>query len=46
MEVLNQIILAKDLEYINESEYLMLRPLIEEVGNKLNSLRKYQLNQA
>jgi len=43
MEVLNQLILSKDLDYINENEYLELRPLVEEIGNKLNSLLNYQL---
>jgi len=43
MEVLNQLILSKDLVYINENEYLELRPLVEEIGNKLNALLNYQL---
>ena len=43
MEVLNQLILSKDLEYINENEYLEIRPLVEEIGNKLNALLNYQL---
>lgn len=43
MEVLNQLILSKDLEYISENEYLELRPLVEEIGNKLNALLNYQL---
>ena len=46
MEVLSQLILAVDLEYINTDEYDKIRPLIEEVGNKLNSLRKSQLLKA
>jgi len=45
MEVLSQIILALDLGYINKNEYQNLRPLIEEIGNKLNSLRNYQIQQ-
>jgi four helix bundle protein len=43
MEVLNQLILSKDLKYINENEYLEIRPLVEEIGNKLNALLNYQL---
>ena len=43
LEILNQIILSKDLTYIQESEYNELRPLIEEIGNKLNALRKSQI---
>jgi len=43
LEVLNQLIIATELEYISETELNNLRPLIEEIANKLNSLRKYQL---
>ncbi len=43
MEVLNQLILAADLEYIFETEMNEFRPQIEEIGNKLNKLRKAQL---
>jgi len=44
MEVLNQLILAQDLGYISESDILKRRPLIEEIANKINKLRKSQLN--
>ena len=44
MEVLNQLILAQDLGYISEFDILRRRPLIEEIANKINSLRKSQLN--
>ena len=43
LEVLNQLILASDLEYITESDLVKQRPLIEEIANKLNKLRKNQL---
>ena len=43
LEVLNQLIIATELEYISEAELNNLRPLIEEIANKLNSFRKYQL---
>jgi len=43
LEVLNQLIIATELKYISETELNNLRPLIEEIANKLNSLRKYQL---
>ena len=46
MEVLSQLILAVDLGYAENEEYNNIRPLIEEVGNKLNSLRKSQLLKA
>jgi len=44
MEVLNQIIISNELEYISNSDYLELRNQIEKVSNKLNALRKSQLN--
>ena len=43
LEVLNQLIVAVELNYMKETELNNLRPLIEEIANKLNSLRKYQL---
>ena len=43
MEVLNHLILAEDLDFILEKEIIELRPLIDEIGNKINSLRKVQL---
>jgi len=43
LEVLNQLIIATELKYISETKLNNLRPLIEEISNKLNSLRKYQL---
>lgn len=42
-EVLNQSIIANELEYISEDELNNFRPLIEEIANKINSLRNYQL---
>ncbi|UKM64425.1 four helix bundle protein [Flavobacteriaceae bacterium GSB9] len=44
MEVLNQIIISKDLGFIKESVYQELRSEIEKISNKLNALRKSQLN--
>ena len=44
LELLNQLILSLDLEFINQNEYLEVRIQIEEVTNKLNSLRNSQLN--
>ncbi|MDC0177823.1 four helix bundle protein [Polaribacter sp.] len=43
MEVLNHIILSKELEYISEEEYLKLRERIYKISNMLNALRKSQL---
>ncbi|MBI5915060.1 MAG: four helix bundle protein [Bacteroidetes bacterium] len=43
MEVLNHLIVAVDLGYISEREVDGQRPLIDEIGNKLNKLREAQL---
>ncbi|TNE68748.1 MAG: four helix bundle protein [Bacteroidetes bacterium] len=43
MEVLNLLITAVDLEYISEERLFQQRPLIEEIGNKINALRESQL---
>jgi len=42
MEMLNQLILATDLHYIDEEVLISIRPKIEEIGNKLNALRNSQ----
>ena len=44
MEVLNQIIISYELNFIEEKEYQGIRTNIEKVANKLNALRKSQLN--
>jgi four helix bundle protein len=44
MEVLNQIIIARELHYIDELDYKTIRTEIEKISNKLNVLRKTQLN--
>ena len=44
MELLSQLILAKDLNYINEFTYKETRELIEELSRQINALRKSQLN--
>ena len=43
LECLNQIIIAIDLKYLVEKDIDELRPLIDEIANKLNKLRKSQL---
>lgn len=45
MEVLNQLIISKELNYISDSDYQNLRAHIEKTSNKLNALRKSQLNE-
>ena len=44
MEVLNQLIIAKELQFISEEGYIELRNLLSKITNKLNALRKAQLN--
>lgn len=39
MEVLNQVIISNELEYISTDNYSELRKLIEKISNQLNSLR-------
>ncbi|WP_405575875.1 four helix bundle protein [Winogradskyella sp. Asnod2-B02-A] len=43
MEVLNQLIISKELELLNEFDYQKIRKEIEKISNKLNSLRNSQL---
>ena len=43
MEVLNQLILSYELEYISETNYSNRRNQINSITNKLNSLRNYIL---
>ncbi|MCP4177775.1 MAG: four helix bundle protein [bacterium] len=43
MEVLNQLIIANDLNILSDNNYLELRKYIEELSNKLNSLRNSYL---
>jgi four helix bundle protein len=45
MEVLNQLIIAKELGFIDAVNYQSLRKTIEKIANKLNALRKAQLKQ-
>ena len=40
MEVLNQLIIAKELEFILEEDYLIAKRKISKITNMLNSLRK------
>ncbi len=43
MEVLNQTIIAKELDYISEADYLIIRQNVEEISRMLNALRNSQL---
>lgn len=42
VEVLNQLIISCELDFITEAEYIELRTQIESITNKLNALRNYQ----
>ena len=44
MEVLNQVIISDELDFIEKEDYVEIRNQIEKVANKLNALRKSQLN--
>jgi len=44
MELLNQIIIAHELDLIKEDVYNEIRKEVEKISNKLNALRKSQLN--
>jgi four helix bundle protein len=46
VEVLNQLILSFELDFIKENDYLTLRQDIESVTNKLNGLRNYQIDKS
>lgn len=43
MEVLNQLIISKELEFLSEEKYIEVRKQIEKVANMLNALKKAQL---
>ncbi len=43
MEVLNQLIIAHELQYLDKESFLELRLKIEKIANLLNALRKSQL---
>lgn len=42
IEVLNQIIISQELNFIKNEDYIIIRSKIESTTNKLNSLRNYQ----
>jgi len=44
VEVLNQLIIANELSFLTNNDYLNCRAQIESITNKLNSLRKHQIN--
>lgn len=44
MEVLNQLIISKELNFVSENDYILVRNKIEKITNMLNALRNAQLN--
>lgn len=44
VEVVNQLIISHELELITLTQYEALRKQLESITNKLNALRKYQIN--
>jgi four helix bundle protein len=45
IEVINQLILSFEMDFISEEVYSKLRLELESITNKLNGLRNYQTNQ-
>jgi four helix bundle protein len=45
VEVLNQLIISFELNFVSEVNYLKLREKLESITNKLNALRNYQIDQ-
>jgi four helix bundle protein len=45
VEVLNQLIISFELNFITETQYQDSRILLESITNKLNGLRNFQINQ-
>ena len=43
VEVLNQLIISFELNFVSEEDYLKSRERLESITNKLNALRNYQL---
>ena len=43
MEVLNQLIISKELNFITEDNYNNLREYISKISNMLNALKRAQL---
>ena len=45
METLSHLIIAKDLEFISQNDYVSCREKIEKICNQINNLKKYYLSQ-
>ena len=46
VEVLNQLIICCELDFMSENEYFKLRGDLESITNKLNALRTYQMTKS
>jgi len=46
VELLNQLIISFELDFISEVDYLSLRNALESITNKLNALRNYQIDKS
>lgn len=46
METLNHLIIAKELQYLSEENYLNCREQLEKICNQMNNLKKYFLSQS
>ena len=46
VEVLNQLIISFELNFVSEIDYLKLRESLESITNKLNALRNYQIDKS
>ena len=46
VEVLNQLILSCELDFISEPDYQEIRKKVESITNKLNALRNFQLQKS
>jgi four helix bundle protein len=46
VEVLNQLIISFELNFISENDYLELRKMLESITNKINALRNYQIEKS
>jgi len=46
VEVLNQLIISFELNFVSETDYLQLREQLESITNKLNALRNYQIDKS
>ena len=46
VEILNQLIISFELNFVSKVNYLKLREQLKSITNKLNALRNYQINKS